>query len=265
MTPIPSPIQQPARPDALERTLAVGVATIALFNTVSGLSMPVLDRKPSPLRVSIWAALLLSHAALYWLGSSFRSRRGTRSYVALQTTQVFAVGLSGMPLPIWAALYLALTADIVRLARNAWTSMLLTTGAIVLFAANAAITKTLYQGATVGLLLAVTGFIARAVAALMQRAPEPPAPPVVTPVPSEPPATPSIVDSTLTDRELEVLRAVIGGARNNQIAQDLGIAERTVKAHLASVYRKLGVESRAAAISVSLRRGWFQVEDSKNS
>jgi NarL family two-component system response regulator YdfI len=59
----------------------------------------------------------------------------------------------------------------------------------------------------------------------------------------------------LTDRELEVLAAVARGERSKEIAVQLGISERTVKAHLASIYSKLGVDSRAAAIAVSAQMG----------
>ena len=59
----------------------------------------------------------------------------------------------------------------------------------------------------------------------------------------------------LTDRELEVLRAVAQGERSKEIAVQLGISERTVKAHLASIYNKLGVDSRAAAIAVAAQKG----------
>ncbi len=58
----------------------------------------------------------------------------------------------------------------------------------------------------------------------------------------------------LTEREQEVLRGVAGGERNKEIAARLGISERTVKAHLASIYNKLGVDSRAAAIAVAMAR-----------
>jgi two-component system, NarL family, response regulator YdfI len=60
---------------------------------------------------------------------------------------------------------------------------------------------------------------------------------------------------TLTDRELEVLRSVARGERSKEIAVQLGISERTVKAHLASIYSKLGVDSRAAAIAVAAQMG----------
>lgn len=61
--------------------------------------------------------------------------------------------------------------------------------------------------------------------------------------------------TNLTDRELEVLDAVARGERSKEIAIQLGISERTVKAHLASIYSKLGVDSRAAAIAVAVQRG----------
>jgi two-component system, NarL family, response regulator YdfI len=62
----------------------------------------------------------------------------------------------------------------------------------------------------------------------------------------------------LTARELEVLEAAARGDRSKEIAYRLGITERTVKAHLASAYNKLGVDSRAAAIAVALQKGLIQ-------
>ena len=59
----------------------------------------------------------------------------------------------------------------------------------------------------------------------------------------------------LTERELEVLEAVARGERSKEVASHLGISERTVKAHLASIYSKLGVDSRAAAIAVAAQKG----------
>jgi NarL family two-component system response regulator YdfI len=59
----------------------------------------------------------------------------------------------------------------------------------------------------------------------------------------------------LTGRELEVLRAVAQGERSKEIAGKLGISERTVKAHLASIYNRLGVDNRAAAIASASRLG----------
>lgn len=59
----------------------------------------------------------------------------------------------------------------------------------------------------------------------------------------------------LTDREIEVLKFVASGERSKEVAGRLGISERTVKAHLASIYSKLGVDSRAAAIAVAAEKG----------
>lgn len=71
------------------------------------------------------------------------------------------------------------------------------------------------------------------------------------------PAAAPTVAFALTERELEVLRAAARGERNKEIAHHLGITERTVKAHLASVFNKLGVDSRAAAVAVAAQRGWL--------
>ncbi len=62
-------------------------------------------------------------------------------------------------------------------------------------------------------------------------------------------------ESLLTEREMEVLEGVARGERSKEIALRLGITERTVKAHLASIYNKLGVDSRAAAIAVAAQKG----------
>jgi DNA-binding NarL/FixJ family response regulator len=51
----------------------------------------------------------------------------------------------------------------------------------------------------------------------------------------------------LTEREREVLGLVRDGLSNKQIARRLGIAERTVKAHLTSVFQRLGVTDRTQA------------------
>ena len=59
----------------------------------------------------------------------------------------------------------------------------------------------------------------------------------------------STADQRLTAREAEVMVLVAQGERNKEIAQTLKISARTVKAHLTSVYNKLGVDSRAAAVS----------------
>jgi NarL family two-component system response regulator YdfI len=64
--------------------------------------------------------------------------------------------------------------------------------------------------------------------------------------------------AVLSGRELEVLNGVAQGERSKEIALRLGISERTVKAHLASIYSKLGVDSRAAAIAIAARSGLLQ-------
>jgi DNA-binding CsgD family transcriptional regulator len=52
----------------------------------------------------------------------------------------------------------------------------------------------------------------------------------------------------LTRRETDVLRRVLDGLKNIEIAEDLEISEQTVKDHLSNVYMKTGVENRFALI-----------------
>ncbi|MDF9842841.1 MULTISPECIES: response regulator transcription factor [unclassified Paenibacillus] len=61
--------------------------------------------------------------------------------------------------------------------------------------------------------------------------------------------------SLLSDKELQILRSVARGFKSKEIAFDMGMAERTVKAHLTSIYNKLGVDSRSQAVATALERG----------
>jgi LuxR family transcriptional regulator, maltose regulon positive regulatory protein len=59
----------------------------------------------------------------------------------------------------------------------------------------------------------------------------------------------------LTNRELDVLRLVAGGLNNQQIGEHLFVSEHTVHRHLANIFSKLSVSSRAAAVAQAARRG----------
>ena len=62
----------------------------------------------------------------------------------------------------------------------------------------------------------------------------------------------------LTKREKEILSGVAQGERSKEIAVRLGITERTVRAYLTSIYNKLGVDSRAAAVASAFQHGLLQ-------
>ncbi|MGV0741244.1 response regulator [Mycolicibacterium sp. XJ870] len=61
----------------------------------------------------------------------------------------------------------------------------------------------------------------------------------------------------LTQRESEILSCVVAGLSNRGIANKLVIGEETVKTHLRSIYRKLGVSDRAGAVATALREGIY--------
>lgn len=67
-------------------------------------------------------------------------------------------------------------------------------------------------------------------------------------------------EAGLTERELEVLTAAARGATSKEIALRLNITERTVKAHLTNVYTKLGVDSRAGAVTAAVQRGLLKLD-----
>jgi len=84
--------------------------------------------------------------------------------------------------------------------------------------------------------------------------PQAPAPPS-TRFASGQAAPPSALSEALTAREIEVLRLLAQELSNPQIAERLVVSRRTVDAHLRSIYDKLGVKSRDAAIRVARERG----------
>ena len=61
-------------------------------------------------------------------------------------------------------------------------------------------------------------------------------------------------DEVLTPREAELLSLLTEGLSNRDLGKRLFISEATVKTHLAHIYAKLGVETRAAAIATAIRR-----------
>lgn len=59
----------------------------------------------------------------------------------------------------------------------------------------------------------------------------------------------------LSDKENYILQCVAKGYKSKEIAFDMNIGERTVKAHLTNIYNKLGVDSRSQAVATALDRG----------
>lgn len=62
----------------------------------------------------------------------------------------------------------------------------------------------------------------------------------------------------LTQRESEILSYVVNGLSNRGIATKLVIGDETVKTHLSSIYRKLGVTDRTGAVTTALREGIYR-------
>lgn len=62
-------------------------------------------------------------------------------------------------------------------------------------------------------------------------------------------------DGTLSKREKQTLALISHGLRNAEVARQLGVAECTVASHIKSIYRKLGISSRAEAAWHATRLG----------
>lgn len=74
------------------------------------------------------------------------------------------------------------------------------------------------------------------------------------------PAT-SAAEFHLTIRERDVLRLLVAAQSNREIARALGIEERTVKAHVAKLMRKVGVDNRIALSVYAVRQAIFTTSD----
>ena len=65
----------------------------------------------------------------------------------------------------------------------------------------------------------------------------------------------------LTDRELEVIKALAQGMSDRQIARSLSISEKTVRNHTSNIYRKLHIFDRTQAVIYAVREGVIDVGD----
>lgn len=74
---------------------------------------------------------------------------------------------------------------------------------------------------------------------------------------SEPPAPANRLASTLTQREMQVLKGLTEGKSNKEIGRDLEIQEPTVKLHVKTLYRKIGAANRTQAAMIAREEGIY--------
>lgn len=67
--------------------------------------------------------------------------------------------------------------------------------------------------------------------------------------------------TSLTPRETEVLEKLVTGRTNKELACELNVTEKTIKAHVSSIMDKLGVRNRSQAIVAAVRRGLVTDDD----
>lgn len=65
----------------------------------------------------------------------------------------------------------------------------------------------------------------------------------------------------VTERELEVLRAVARGKSNKEIGEALGITTNTVQVHLRNIFSKLEVSDRTQAVAYAIRHRWIILDE----
>lgn len=67
-------------------------------------------------------------------------------------------------------------------------------------------------------------------------------------------AQPQITGEILTERERDVLKCMVDGQNNNEIAETLIISLGTVKFHISNIFQKLGVDSRVEAVKMAIEQ-----------
>lgn len=134
-------------------------------------------------------------------------------------------------------------AGVVVLGSRAWTGVLpgLAPGGWALLGTDATPAELL-----AGVLAAAAGLAAL-----------PPEDVAVAEEPEDPDPSPGGV--TLTPRERDVLQQLAAGLSNKRAARELGVSESTVKFHVQAVYSKLGVQSRAGAVTRGVQLGLISV------
>lgn len=64
-----------------------------------------------------------------------------------------------------------------------------------------------------------------------------------------------VTDDALSPREMEVLKHAAAGSSNRRVADQLGLSEDTIKAHMKSILSKLSANDRTHAVTIALKRG----------
>lgn len=70
----------------------------------------------------------------------------------------------------------------------------------------------------------------------------------------------NIGQEELTPTEANVLRMIVGGMSNKEIAFALNVSENTVKSHVSNIFDKLGVSDRTTAATTAIKRGLVRVD-----
>jgi DNA-binding NarL/FixJ family response regulator len=73
-------------------------------------------------------------------------------------------------------------------------------------------------------------------------------------MPSQSVAQPQLPGEQLTERERDVLRCMVDGLNNNEIAEQLVVSLGTVKFHISNIFHKLGVDSRVEAVKMAIEQ-----------
>lgn len=234
------------RSDPREIGIACVVALAAAIILILG-TLPSVVAYRNPLQVVGSSLLCLLHGGLYALGGRLRHFRQEKFYLSAHLVLLTVFGLVAPPLMVATFVYLVFVTQATRHVTT-WSPARLVMVSALLFGAITVWTDNLVRGIAVALMLAGAGAFTEA----RRRARRAAAASAGTDDDDETAAVPG---TALSDKELQLLRLAAAGATARSIAARLHTSEHSVESHLDTVYRKLGVEGRAAAVAVATQLG----------
>jgi len=252
-----------------ERVLGAAVGTTAVLYLLAALSRPAYERGVSASIALVTASLLAVHACIYVFGGQLEGALRPTTVVGANAGTL--VVLAAVSPSVWLniAVFAAFTTLVIARHSLPYSPNIVRLLAIVVFATSTAVGFGVYRGSAIAFVLSIVFLLGQAVVLTGARNDLSDGTRIPTVADTERSAIATVEDSAkqaslveagpastpLTGRELDVLRLAAQGMKSADIALSLGITERTVKAHLAAAYRRLGVTSRAAAIARAATRG----------
>ena len=215
------------------------------------------ERASPGVLVVLSSVVLLAHATLYGGSTAAILKFGSQPFIGVQAATLFAFGTFAPRLGLALALYAVFMVYALRRLGHRVTPWLIIPGTALLFGLNVALVSGGTRGLWIAIALVIAGIYGQSLFGVPMRDNH-----RAQIIKDHTTATRSRLrvksgtpGHSLSEQEIGIIRLVAIGTPERDIAVKLGITERAVLAHLASVYGKLGVETRAGAMTLAVQRG----------